>query len=227
MNNCLAGVDPSLYFVTDSGQCAKAGRSVAETVTAAVAGGAGIVQVRDKHLSDTDFHNLACEALAAVEAVAGNENRRIPVVLNDRVAVAERLLAEGRDIHIHVGQEDTPVDVVRQRLGQGPLVGLSASSMQECAAAGASGAVDLVGVGPAFDTNTKANAPAGLGVEQLTRLVAEAAPPAVAIGGIDRDRAGQLRQTGIIGVCVVSAICLSRDPQAAAAELYAAFTRGS
>lgn len=224
MKSRLAGIDPSLYFITDSLQCARAGRGVAETAAAAVAGGAGMVQVRDKTLGDKAFYDLACAVLEAVQTAAANGERRVPVVVNDRVAVAERLLAEGEDVHIHVGQDDTPVGSVRQRLGQTPLIGLSASRTDEFEAARASHAVDLVGVGPAFDTNTKADAPAGLGVEKLTELVAESGLPTLAVGGIDRERARQLRHTGIMGVCVVSAICLSPDPQAAAAAIHSAFT---
>lgn len=223
MNMRLAGIDPSLYFVTDSKQCAQAGRSVAATAAAAVAGGAGIVQVRDKTLDDAGFYHLVRRVLAVVQPIARDEQRRVPVVLNDRVAVAQRLLEEGEDVHIHVGQNDTAVDAVRQRLGAVPLLGLSAASADEFAAARASHCVDLVGVGPAFTTTTKADAPPALGVDKLTALAAAAGLPAVAIGGIDAERAGQLRDSGIIGVCVVSAICRSADPRAAAATIHAAF----
>ncbi|GAA0035140.1 MULTISPECIES: thiamine phosphate synthase [Brevibacterium] len=222
----LAGIDTRLYLVTDSAQCAEAGRTVAETVRSAVAGGVGIVQVRDKDIDDTEFLVLTREVVAAVaEAVAGTD-RRVPVFLNDRVAVAGRLREEGTDVHIHVGQSDTPVAEVRALLGDAPLVGLSAAEDAEFAAARATGAVDLVGIGPVFDTTTKADAPAGIGPDRLGELVSQAGLPAVAIGGIDATRVPDLRGLGLIGVCVVSAICRAADPELAAAELLAAYGDG-
>lgn len=223
----LAGIDSRLYLVTDTAQCAEAGRTVAETVRAAVAGGVGIVQVRDKDIDDTAFLVLTREVIDAVaEAVAGTD-RRVPVFLNDRVAVTRRLLDEGADVHIHVGQSDTPVTEVRGLVGPEPLVGLSAASAAEFAAARASGAVDLVGIGPVYDTATKADAPSGIGPERLGELVMDSGIPAVAIGGIDADRVPQLRGRGLLGFCVVSAICRAADPEQAARELLTAYGDGT
>ena len=220
----FAGIDTRLYLVTDSAQCEAAGRSVAETVQAAVAGGVGIVQVRDKDIDDGDFYSLTRQVIAAVEAATRDTDRTVPVVLNDRVEVARRLNDEGENVHIHVGQTDTTVAEVRAALGAEPLIGLSAANSDEFAAARDSGVVDLVGIGPVFDTSTKADAPDGIGPDRLRELVAEADIPAVAIGGINADRAPDLKGRGLIGICVVSAICMADDPKTAAEELLAAFT---
>lgn len=223
----LTGIDTRLYLVTDSTQCREAGRSVAETVRAAVAGGVGIVQVRDKDIDDTAFESLTREVIAAVaEAVAGTD-RQVPVFLNDRVTVAERLIAEGEDVHIHVGQSDTSVTEVRRRLGPAPLIGLSAANAGEFAAARETGVVDLVGIGPVYDTTTKSDAPDGIGPDRLGELAGLAGLPAVAIGGISTERAGELRGRGLIGICVVSAICRAADPEAAAAALLGEYGDGS
>ena len=104
-----------------------------------------------------------------------------------------------------------------------PLIGLSAANSDEFAAARDSGVVDLVGIGPVFDTSTKADAPDGIGPDRLGELVAEAGIPAVAIGGINADRAPDLQGRGLIGICVVSAICMADDPKTAAEELLAAY----
>ena len=220
----FAGIDTCLYLVTDSAQCEAAGRSVAETVQAAVAGGVGIVQVRDKDIDDGDFYSLTRQVIAAVDAATRDTDRTVPVVLNDRVEVARRLNDEGENVHIHVGQTDTTVAEVRAALGAEPLIGLSAANSDEFAAARDSGVVDLVGIGPVFDTSTKADAPDGIGPDRLRELVAEADIPAVAIGGINADRAPDLKGRGLIGICVVSAICMADDPKTAAEELLAAFT---
>ena len=73
-------------------------------------------------------------------------------------------------------------------MGEAPLIGLSAATSAEFAAARDTGVVDLVGIGPVYDTTTKADAPDGIGPDRLGELVAEAGIPAVAIGGITADR---------------------------------------
>jgi thiamine-phosphate diphosphorylase len=118
-------------------------------------------------------------------------------------------------------------------LGPDPLVGLSARTPEQFSTAAAlrdetTGAalVDLVGVGPVHDTLTKAGAPAGIGPQRLASLAEIAAQmglPSVAIGGIDADRAPALRESPVLGLCVVSAICTSPDPRAAAAAIYSAY----
>ena len=120
VNDRFAGIDTRLYLVTDSAQCEAAGRRVAETVQAAVAGGVGIVQVRDKDIDDGDFYSLTRQVIAAVDAATRGTDRTVPVVLNDRVEVARRLLDEGENVHIHVGQSDTTVAEVRAALGAPP-----------------------------------------------------------------------------------------------------------
>lgn len=217
----LAGIDPALYFVTDGALCAQAGRSVPETVAAAVRGGAGVIQVRDKTLDDAAFHDLTLAVLDAVARAAAG--RRVPVVLNDRVAVAARLIAEGRDVHIHVGQDDMPVAEVRARLGPRPLLGLSVTNQAELRAARPIPGVDLLGIGPIFATATKPDAAAPLGVAGLAALLRQTSIPAVAIGGIDAACARPLQATGVVGICVVSAICLATDPEASARTLRQAF----
>lgn len=226
-NPRLSGIDSRLYLVTDTAQCESAGRSVAETVHAAVAGGVGIVQVRDKDIDDTAFYTLTREVIAAVDRAVAGTNRRVPVVLNDRVAVAQRLLAEDEAVHIHVGQSDTSVEKVRELVGPEPLIGLSAANSAEFDAARASGVVDLIGIGPVYDTTTKTDAPDGIGPDRLGELVSEAGLPAVAIGGISTDRAAELRGRGLVGICVVSAICRAGDPRLAAEELLAEFGNGT
>lgn len=65
----LAPYDWSLYLVTDTAQCAAAGRTVPQTAAEAVAGGVGIVQIRDKHASDAEVAALTRETIAAIEAI--------------------------------------------------------------------------------------------------------------------------------------------------------------
>lgn len=255
----LAPYDWSLYLVTDTAMCAASGRTVADTVAEAVAGGAGVVQIRDKDASDEEVARITRETVAALESAGrsitpngssaqedpsahdaaphagapARESRPVAVFIDDRLEVVRALRQEGLDIHLHVGQEDTPVTEVRAVLGPDPLVGLSARTPEQFSTAAAlrdetTGAalVDLVGVGPVHDTLTKAGAPAGIGPKRLASLAEIAAQmglPSVAIGGIDADRAPALREAPVLGLCVVSAICTSSDPRAAAAAIYSAY----
>lgn len=226
----LDGVDPTLYFITDTGMCNRAGHSVAQTAEAAVAGGAGLIQVRDKHMDRAMFTAMTLDVIEAVERARETHgiSASVPVFVDDRVDVAEDLLGRGYDIHVHVGQSDMAVPEVRKRIGNAPLVGLSAatSATQEAAYAfgePGAGGVDLFGAGPVWDTATKDDAPAGRGVDAIAQLAATARIPVFAIGGINAQRAGELEGTPVAGVCVVSAICLAADPQAAAREIYDAF----
>ena len=229
-NPRLSDIDASLYFITDTTMCEQAGRTVAQTVELAVAGGAGIVQVRDKHATDDTFATLTLSVLEAVENArsAHNITRPVPVFVNDRVNVAASLINDGHDIHVHVGQDDTSVPRVRELIGKTPLIGLSANTPEDIEAARAhgdfgNGGVDLLGVGPVWDTATKEGAPAGLGVDTLKNLTAASAIPVFAIGGINAERAAQLKDTSVAGVCVVSEICCATDPQVQAREIYDAF----
>lgn len=255
----LAPYDWSLYLVTDTAMCAAAGRTVADTVARAVAGGAGIVQIRDKDASDAEVAQMTRETVAVLrqegrsitpagpgtgsarddEPGRGHDDtpapdqRPVAVFIDDRLEVVRALRAEGLDIHLHVGQTDTPVPQVREVLGPDPLVGLSAQTPDEFSAAaalrdGTTGAalVDLVGVGPVHDTLTKAGAPAGIGPQRLASLAEIAAQmglASVAIGGITAGRAPALRDAPVLGICVVSAICASPDPRAAAAAIRASY----
>lgn len=251
----LLAHDWTLYLVTDTAMCEAAGRTVAQTVAEAVAGGAGIVQIRDKDASDDRVAQLTRDTVAAITALgrtitptegapaagegtaagAGEDGALPPVAvfIDDRLDVVRALREEGLDIHLHVGQTDTPVEQVREVLGPDPLVGLSAQTPEQFSAAAAlrddtTGAalVDLVGIGPVHDTATKAGAPAGFGPEHtaaLAGIAREMGLESVAIGGITADRAGALRDAPILGVCVVSAICTSADPQAAARAIRTAF----
>jgi thiamine-phosphate pyrophosphorylase len=230
----LAPYDWTLYFVTDTAQCASVGRTVAETVAEAVAGGAGIVQVRDKDASDAEVEALTREVLTAVErGAAERASAPVPVFVDDRLDVVRRLREEGLDVHIHVGQTDEPIAEVRRVLGPEPLVGLSARTPEQFAAAAAlhdedtgAGLVDLLGIGPAYDTTTKAGAPAGFGPDGIAALASAAVQmglPAVGIGGITAERAPELASAPLLGICVVSAICRAEDPRAAAAAIRAAY----
>jgi thiamine-phosphate pyrophosphorylase len=207
-------LDPALYLVTDTGLARP--RTVADVVRAAVAGGVTAVQVRDKTASRRELYALTLSVREALAATPG-----VALFVNDAVDVALLAGADG----VHIGQDDLPPAEVRALLGPDRLLGLSAGSPAEMAAALAlpPGTVDVVGIGPVWSTPTKPDAGTGLGPEGVAALAAQARAAGlwtVAIGGIDAARSASV--TGVDGVCVVSAICAAADPQAAARELRAA-----
>ena len=202
-------VDLTLYLVTDGGLCGD--RGVVETVRAALAGGVTAVQVREPRATTRE---LCALSTAVHEVLAGSG---VPLVVNDRLDVALAVGAEG----VHLGQSDLDPEDARRIGGPDLLIGLSVSTLEQVAHAGAlpPGILDHLGVGPVQATATKPEAAAPLGLSGTARLVAASALPCVAIGGVGPANATAVRATGVAGLAVVSAICTAPDPAAAAAAL--------
>ncbi|MHA6796860.1 thiamine phosphate synthase [Pseudonocardia bannensis] len=202
--------DARLYLCTD----ARRGRGdLAEFLDAALAGGVDIVQLRDK---GPDGPLEAREELAALEVLAEACARHGALLaVNDRADVA---LASGADV-LHLGQDDLPVPWARRVVGDEVLIGRSAHSAGETAAAADEPGVDYFCTGPCWPTPTKPGRPApGL---DLVRTVADRKPdrPWFAIGGIDHDRLDEVLAAGAERIVVVRAITEAEDPQAAARVL--------
>lgn len=206
--------DYSLYLVTDPVLCAA--RGVAETVRLAVAGGATVVQVREKNASRGDFIAVA-RAVKAVLAGTG-----VPLVINDNLDVALAVEADG----IHVGQSDTPASEARAAMGPQAIVGLSVETMAQAAEAETL-PVDYLGVSPVFDTPTKTDTAPAWGLTGLAELRAATTLPLVGIGGIGAANAAEVIRAGADGVAVVSAICAAPDPERAARDIRAAVRAAS
>ncbi|MCV6597940.1 MAG: thiamine phosphate synthase [Mangrovicoccus sp.] len=198
--------DLSVYLVLDQGLCGAFG--MVETARAAVAGGAGVVQLRLKSANTAERIALGRELQ---QALAGSG---AALIVNDDVEAARVLGADG----VHVGQGDLPAAQVRQAIGPDMILGLSAESVQ--AAQGADPAlVDYLGVGPVFATPTKADHKPPIGFDGLAQVIKAAPLPAVAIGGIKADHAQPVFAAGAAGMAVVSAICGQPEPQEAARSI--------
>lgn len=196
--------DVHLYVVT---QPPRSGQSYTAMVQAACAGGADVVQLRDKTLSARELFRLAKDLQAICDRTG------TIFILNDRVDVALAADVDG----VHVGQEDLPVRVVREMLGHKKRIGCSTHSTAQALAAVGDGA-DYVSCGPLFATPTKPDyAPVGLALlkeySQLIRI------PVVAIGGIDATNAAQAVAAGADRVAVVRAVSGAADVEGAAREL--------
>jgi thiamine-phosphate pyrophosphorylase len=205
--------DLRLMLVTDATMISA--RDLAETVLAAVAGGVTIVQLRDKTRPDEALIATA-RALKSRLAPLG-----IPLVVNDRVDVAQAAAADG----VHLGQSDGDPAEARARLGAGALIGLSVTDAAQLPGVDPT-VVDYVGLGPVFTTATKPDADPPIGLDGVRAICRRLAVPVVAIGGIDAGNAGAVAAAGADGIAVVSAICAAPDPAVAAAALRRALAEG-
>jgi len=176
------------------------GHSHAEVVRAAIAGGADVIQFRDKDLSDDVFHAAALELCVICRA------HNVPLVINDRVDIAVAVGADG----VHVGQGDLPAMQARARIGD-RILGVSASTVAEAHAACAAGA-DYLGVGPVFDAQgTKPDARPPIGLAGLSEICAAVDVPVMAIGGIQAANCRQVFAAGAKCIAVVSAVVAAPD----------------
>lgn len=216
MNDREAGNLPlealRLHLVTDSALCGA--RGILAVVDAAVRGGVTCVQLREKSLDTRAF----VERARALKAWLGPLG--VPLLINDRVDVALACGADG----VHVGQNDMAPEDVR-RLMPRALIGLSVESLAQLAAAERA-PVDYYGISPVFATRSKHDAAPALGLDGLRAIRAGTRRPLVAIGGIDAGNAADVMAAGSDGLAVVSALCSSADPEAAARDLRARMLPG-
>ncbi|MGW9551165.1 thiamine phosphate synthase [Citricoccus zhacaiensis] len=180
----------------------------------AVDGGVISVQLREKTTP-------ARQQVELLEALSAALPAHVTLLVNDRVDVYLAARHRGARVHgVHVGQSDLDAVDVRRLIGPEAVLGLSAATPDQLAAAEASTAnVTYVGIGALRTTFSKADAPAPIGAERLAQLAVTAALPSVAIGGVVPDDLPDLRTAGLAGAAVVSWICAAEDPQRAAAEL--------
>jgi thiamine-phosphate pyrophosphorylase len=195
-----------LYLCTDS---RRRQGDLAEFLDAVLAGGVDVVQLREKGLE-------AREEIALAEVFAAAASRHGALfAVNDRADVA---YAVTPDI-LHLGQDDLPVAVARDLLGDAVLIGRSTHAEAEVEMAATQDGVDYFCIGPTWPTPTKPGRPApGLPLlEYAARLGNDR--PWFAIGGIDERTLDQVLAAGATRVVVVRAITDADDPGAAAASL--------
>lgn len=196
--------DVALYLVTDA---AVQGGSIEEFLASVIDAGVGMVQLRDKTLTDRELISNARRFAAACR-----ENGALFIV-NDRVDVAMLVGADG----VHVGQDDVHPGDIRRVAGEDFIIGLSTHSPEQIDAANATTA-DYIGVGPIHETPTKAGRPA-VGLELVRYAAAMAQKPFFAIGGIDPDNAGSVIAAGARSVSVLRSVAKSDDPAGAVRAL--------
>ena len=199
--------DLLLYAVTDRHWLN--GRTLVDVVKESLDGGVTMIQLREKSLDEGKFLEEAKELQALCR------ERHVPFIVNDNVDIAKAMDADG----VHVGQDDMAAAQVRQRVGEGVMIGVSAHTVQEALDAVAHGA-DYLGVGAVFATHTKTDV-SEMPRQTLLDICNAVDVPVVAIGGIHKENILQLKGTGVDGVALVSAIFAADDIETECKELKA------
>lgn len=197
--------DLLLYAVTDRSWVDKS--SLEEQVKEALEAGVTCLQLREKHLLVEDFIEEAKEIKKLTDFY------NVPFIINDEVEVALAVEADG----VHVGQKDREVEQVRKLIGPNKILGVSAQTVEQAIHAEAHGA-DYLGVGAVFTTSTKQDAKA-VSFETLQEICSAVHIPVVAIGGINERNILALKDSGIAGVAVISALFASENIREATATL--------
>lgn len=201
--------DPTLYVITDSTYHTT--ETLLHAVDEACAGGATLIQLREKDGGGRDYLALAQQ----VKAVTDRWN--VPLIIDDRVDVALACDAAG----VHVGASDLPVAVCRKLLGPDKIVGATAKTVEAAKAAYADGA-SYLGTGAIYPTTTHVTTKL-TPVSTLDEICRTVPIPVVAIGGLNADNMGVLKDSPIAGVAIVSAVMKADDPRAAAAHILETF----
>lgn len=196
-----------MYAITDGPRA-----DLLAAAEAALAGGAAVLQYRDKTL---DANRRAGEARALRDACM---RHAVPFIINDDIGLAQAIGADG----VHLGAQDAGIDEARQRLGGAAIIGVSCygsiGRARQLAAAGA----DYLAFGAFFASPTKPLAArVDLGILREARTLGL---PLVAIGGINADNARLLLDAGADYLAVISAVFGDADIGAATRALASRFT---
>ena len=195
-------VDILLYAIADPEWCN--GRPLHELSRDAMAGGASLIQYRNK---SNDVRAMIKQSREIAEAIDGSG---VPFIVNDRVDVALAVDAAG----VHLGQEDMPAADARKILGDEAVVGLSIKTAEEAHSAPLE-ILDYVFVGGVYQTSSKDN-PSAIGVsgwKQLAEIIRGRDPeiPVGAIAGINESNIEEIVSAGADGVAIISAIFMADD----------------
>lgn len=190
---------PKLYPITDA---QLSGLVHAEQVARLAAGGATLVQLREKHAGPREFYR------AAEAAVRVARERGVRVMINDRADIALALEADG----VHLGQDDLPPEAARRLLGDRAVIGYSTHNLAQAQVAAAM-PIDYLAIGPIYATATKANPDPVVGLDGLRRVREQLDPRLllVAIGGITMENARHVLDAGADAVAVVGALVSVSD----------------
>lgn len=198
--------DLSLYLITDRKLIGN--QDIIKFLSDAINGGVTAVQLREKDCSTREFIQIAREVKKLLQ------KKNIPLIINDRIDVAQVVNADG----VHIGQNDIDYLDARKILGDEITIGVSVETLSQAQEA-IERNVDYISVSPIFLTPTKPEVRTYWGIEGLRDIRKLTKKYLVAIGGINPSNVRSVLEAGANGIAVVSAICASADPEIAAREL--------
>jgi thiamine-phosphate pyrophosphorylase len=198
-----------LYVIIDPQ--VSAGRDELELARQVIAGGARLIQLRDKG-REKGLQLSPAEALARTCREAG-----VPFIVNDHVDLALAVGADG----VHVGRKDLPVAIVRRLVPKGMIVGCSTNNLPEALQAERDGA-DYVSVGRLYETDSKADTRPAT-TETVREVKAAVSLPVCAIGGIKEENIDEVVAAGADIVAVIAAVIKAANVQEATRRLAARF----
>ncbi len=171
-----------------------------------IAAGVSVIQLRVKQ----NIQNMPDSKLITLAHMLRKitEEASIPLIINDRTDIALAIGADG----VHLGQDDLPIAVARNLMGN-KIIGISNHSLAQAQQAAENGA-DYIGIGPVYSTTTKHDAANPLGCKIIHEICKTVNLPIVAIGGINEDNLAQVLETGVHRIAVVSAVLTASDPAA-------------
>jgi thiamine-phosphate pyrophosphorylase len=193
----------SFHVLTDT--CLQTRFSHAELAELAISGGADTIQFRQKEGTAREMIRAAEETRARCKRAGA------AFIVNDRVDVALASQADG----VHLGQDDFPIPLARNILGEAAIIGGSAGNLEEARKCLLEGA-DYIGFGPVYGTTSKGDAGPAVGLDLLKKIVAEIPLPIIAIGGVTAENLAPVIRAGAHGIAVISSVCCQEDPAQAA-----------
>ena len=157
-----------------------------------VAGGATLVQLREKHASAKEIVRLARELRRVLPV-------EVKIIVNDRADLAIAAQADG----VHVGEDDVPPETARRIIGEDRVLGVSTHSPEQAEAADRSSA-DYIAIGPVFATISKENPEPVIGLAGVRQARARTQKALVAIGGMTLQNCRSVIDAGADSVAVIS-----------------------
>jgi thiamine-phosphate pyrophosphorylase len=195
-----------LYVITDKKLIER--DNFIETVEKSIKGGARIVQLREK---ETFYDEII---LLAKELLKVTKKYDVPLIINDSPEIARETGADG----VHLGGDDTSIDNARSLLGSEAIIGVSCYNQIERGLNAIKSGADYVAFGTPYNTPTKPDREP-TSIEILNKAVNLINIPVFAIGGITKDNAKAILETGVDGIAVITSVFGSPDPETAAREL--------
>lgn len=187
-----------------------------ELTRLAIRGGADTIQFRQKSGATREMIDIARQ----LKQLCTEAN--VTFIVNDRVDVAIAAEADG----VHLGQDDFPIPLARELLGESRIIGGSAVTLEEAQKCLAEGA-DYIGFGPVYPTTSKEDAGPVTGIGLLKQAVKAIPLPIIAIGGVNVENTPEVVRAGAHGIAVIAAVCCQENPEEATRVLYQAMHAGT